>query len=446
MSTELGTEERQGRRAAKEVDMEPNHCGNVTGHLEGRPRKVEPTIQPSRSSRPLGIPTRSVHIWHQALAFNADDLIVQTCSFKMYLQVAFKGCRYMRHTRHFPTPDAMHPSGRAIAEVKFGVDAVRSVRIALLDLAMALSEYPEALGYLVLIEPTLTPARIAEEWECMASILNRDVVERLIIGTVVDDQWIQSVPREPTPEFREWILETVRRSKSAIRGPSGRPDFAFIVQKLLLYQSLVLRTPVSVSWLGKAAGCSYPTLARVLQSLGSSVERTSDRRVSLRFMPDSDLSAVLSLAERSRVTRRFSDRSGQPRSPEQHVQRLERIGVQGVALGGTLAARHYCPALDLIGTPRLDLCIHMLSDDEATGLVRRLDPALEPERDPRKPAHVVLHSVPHANSLFEQRRSGLAWADPIECLFDLYEARLEAQTREFVSALRTGAVSSGFKP
>jgi len=352
----------------------------------------------------------------------------------------------MRHSRHLPNLDAVHPSGRAIAEVKFSVDSVRSVRIALLDLALALRQYPKAVGYLVLVEPSVTAARIAEEWEGIASILSRDVIGRLAICSVVEDRWTPNVPMEISSEFREWILETVRTEKSTIRTPVGRLDFAFVIQKLLLYQSLVLRTPVSISWLRRTAGCSHPTLSRVLQSLGSSIERTSDRKVSLRFMPDSELSALFSLAERSRVTKRFADRSGQPRSPEQHVQRLERLGAKGVGLGGAMAARHYDPSLDLIGTPRLDLCTHLLSDDEVTALVHRLDPALEPESDPRKPAHVVVHAVSQTDSLFEQRPGGVAWADPIECLFDLHEARLEAQTKAFTSGLRTGVITRGLRP
>lgn len=351
----------------------------------------------------------------------------------------------MRHSRHLSNPDAIHPSGRAIAEIKFWVDSVRSVRIALLDLAVALRQYPEAVGYLVLVEPSVTAARIAEEWEGIASVLSRDVIGRLAICSVVEDRWTPNVPMEISSEFREWILETVRAEKSTIRIPVGRLDFAFVIQKLLLYQSLVLRTPVSISWLGRTAGCSYPTLSRVLQSLGSSIERTSDRKVSLRFMPDSELFALFSLAERSRVTKRFADRSGQPRSPEQNVQRLARINAKGVGIGGAMAARHYYPQLDLIGTPRLDLSIHMLSDEEAKDLLRRLDPALELESDPRKPAHVVVHTVLHSDPLFEPRDGGLAWADPIECLFDLHEARLEAQTREFAGGLRKGAISSGLK-
>jgi hypothetical protein len=48
----------------------------------------------------------------------------------------------------------------------------------------------------------------------------------------------------------------------------------------------------------------------------------------------------------------------------------------------------------------------------------------------------VVHNVYHANSLFVPREGGLEWADPVECLLDLHEARLEMQATQFLNALR----------
>jgi hypothetical protein len=52
---------------------------------------------------------------------------------------------------------------------------------------------------------------------------------------------------------------------------------------------------------------------------------------------------------------------------------------------------------------------------------------------------VVVHAVRHADPLFNPRDGGLAWADPLECLFDLHEARLEMQTAQFLAHLQTHA-------
>ena len=65
-----------------------------------------------------------------------------------------------------------------------------------------------------------------------------------------------------------------------------------------------------------------------------------------------------------------------------------------------------------------------------------LDPALKQVEDPLTPASVVVHAVRHADAQFIPRDSGLAWADPLECLFDLYEARLDMQAGQFLEALQ----------
>ena len=106
------------------------------------------------------------------------------------------------------------------------------------------------------------------------------------------------------------------------------------------------------------------------------------------------------------------------------------------ALGGVLAARHYHPELDLMGLPRLDLCVHSPGRWPDVSFVRRLDPALEATPNPTEPARLIVHFVRQAKSLFLEGPDGLAWADPVECLLDLHEARLEPQAAELVSAFR----------
>lgn len=68
--------------------------------------------------------------------------------------------------------------------------------------------------------------------------------------------------------------------------------------------------------------------------------------------------------------------------------------------------------------------------------IQRLDPALKRVDDPLAPANVVLHAVRHADPLFTPRDGGLAWADPVECLFDLHEARLDQQANQFLKTLQ----------
>ena len=55
--------------------------------------------------------------------------------------------------------------------------------------------------------------------------------------------------------------------------------------------------------------------------------------------------------------------------------------------------------------------------------------------DPATPAPLVLHFVRHQETLFAPNASGLPWADPRECFFDLHESGLQAQASELLETL-----------
>jgi hypothetical protein len=173
-----------------------------------------------------------------------------------------------------------------------------------------------------------------------------------------------------------------------------------------------------------------------LGSLGSLLERRPDRRVILRWFPREEFARLLAVADRARSTTRFADQSGRPRTPESHLHRLETLNPPGLAIGGVLGARHYYPDLDLVGTPRLDLSLHSPGKRMNLDFLEKLDPALKRVEDPLAPANVVVHAVRQADAQFSPREGGLAWADPLECLFDLHEARLEMQAAQFLEALQ----------
>jgi hypothetical protein len=164
-----------------------------------------------------------------------------------------------------------------------------------------------------------------------------------------------------------------------------------------------------------------------------------DRSVSLRDAQPRDLQRLLSLSDHARATMRFADRSGQPRAPESHLRRLEKLAtlrpLTGIAIGGVIGARHYLPALDLVGTPRLDLSIHHGAHINPTSIAAQIDPALVVQPDPDLPADLVIHTIRHADPLFAPGSGPLPIADRVECLLDLYEARLELQATQFLNEL-----------
>ena len=98
-------------------------------------------------------------------------------------------------------------------------------------------------------------------------------------------------------------------------------------------------------------------------------------------------------------------------------------------------ARYYDPEIDLVGLPRLDLTLHCPGPRVDLGFVEQLDPALEKTDARDASASLVVHLLRRKKSLFVQGEKDRQWADPVECLMDLHEARLEPQAKAFVSSL-----------
>jgi hypothetical protein len=323
--------------------------------------------------------------------------------------------------------------GNDLIEVKFGVDSLRTLRTSLMQVAYPLGDDPAARGFVVLAESPITLERLHEEWGHATAVLRGDVLNRLSICILENGHFV-GIPHDPDAATEQTLAKVVGAEREKTGG--SRTDYSFVVTKLLLLRWLTNGEPVTAEWLARTAGCSYPSVARVLHSLGSLVQRTSDRRVGLRWFALDEFSRLLAIADRARATVRFADRSGQPRSPESHVRRLEKLAPPGLAIGGVLGARHYQPDLDLVGTPRLDFSLHSPGRHMDLGFIRKLDPALQRVEDPRELANVVVHAIRHANSFIVPREGGLGWADPVECLLDLHEVRLEAQASQFLEALK----------
>ncbi len=316
-----------------------------------------------------------------------------------------------------------------------GLDAVRTLRAEVMAMAEAAHE-AKARQLLCLVSPRMTEERIGEEWRLAGQVLRPEVVRRLSVHVVHADGRGRSFGDIPESIAADLCRAGERREPrvGTVRLPA--PDYSFIILKLFVYAWLTRRGPVTARWLGDTAGCSYPTVASATRRIARVVSRRPDRRLELREFPRQEWSRVLTLAEDARSTMRFADRARQPRTASSLAERLQHLRPEGVAIGGVLGARHYDPELDLMGLPRLDVSILSPGREADIAFVRQLDPALEATSDPAEPARLVVHFVRHRESLFEAEANGLPWADPVECLLDLHEARLEPQAAQFVRAVR----------
>lgn len=328
-------------------------------------------------------------------------------------------------------PDAVVDD--TLIEVKRETDAVSTIRSALLKLAYAVTDRGQTTkGILLVIDPKISDERLNDEEKYAKIVLAPGVSKRLGI-VVYQDGKLRGCPEGMTIEVRRELgrLAGVELAKEIMRIHSGA---AFCeIFKILVHQWLLDKGPMTTVWLANTAGFTYPTVATALQRLGSTIKRHSDRRIELAYFPREEWARLVATSNQARSTVRFADRSGQPRSPESLLRRLEKMEQHNIiGVGGVFGAKHHDPSLDLVGSPRLDLAIHGNRADWK--FVEQLDPALRKVQDPNEPANVAIHFVRRHDSLFEPRPEGLLWADPIECLLDLHEMRLESQAREFLNS------------
>jgi hypothetical protein len=316
-------------------------------------------------------------------------------------------------------------------EVKSEMHGLRNLRASLLELSYWLTEHRNTRGILVLANSRISQERLEKEWTFAERTLQPDVTHRLSIALLRDDRYI-GLPQDLGSDFRVWLDELVQRETKS-RGVKSRESF-YDVLEVLVHQWLLGKGPVTREWLMKTVGCSYPTVATSLRRLESSLRQHSDRRVELGFFPRDEWWRLLAIADKVRSTSHFVDRSGQPQTAESLLRRLKKLGRDDIAVGGVAGARHYQPDLDLAGTPRVDLSVHSRGRTIDLGFVSELDPALQKSKSREESSRVVVHVVQRVDSLFERSHDGLVWADPVECLLDLHENRLEAQAQEFVTS------------
>ena len=325
--------------------------------------------------------------------------------------------------------------GNRLIEVKVGVTDLRNVRMGLLHLAYVLGQRPGFEGFLVLPNAKVTRKRLEEEWQLAASVLRPDLLDLLSLCISDGDHFV-GIPRDPDLETQRILSKVAARERPHASSRLARSHASFVLLKILLLEWFKGGEPITAESLTRSSGYTYPTIADVLKNLGSLIERQSDRRVSLRWFPKDEFARLLADSHRARSTVRFTDRSGQPRPFESYIRRLEKLNPRGLAIGGVLGAKHYDPDLYLIGVPRLDISLHCPDHQMDLAFIEKLDPALKRVTDPLEPASVVVHAVRHKSPFFETREGGLCWADQVECLLDLYEARLEKQAGQFLETLQ----------
>lgn len=323
--------------------------------------------------------------------------------------------------------------GGKIFEVLVEPRDLRRIRAALMDMARVAAATRARKVVLVLEEPHITHARLRDEWDGAASVVRPALFARLSLAIRRSGQW-SGAPSPPTKTEIVVLEEVVTHtlSEQPLRSTKGS-EAHYEILRILLNRWLLDQGPIAINVLMTLSGNSHPTVARALNKLSHYLKRHTDRSVELRFFPRDEWARLVALADEVRTTVRFEDRSGKPRSPASLLRRLQKLEREDIAVGGVAGARHYQRSLDLIGNPRLDLSLHCSGKAMDLAFIQQLDPGLA--RTTRRDAEptLVMHAVRRAHTLFERSEDGQQYADPVDCLLDLHDLRLEPQALDFVT-------------
>lgn len=360
------------------------------------------------------------------------------------------------------------PSGGLLVEVKRSSN-IRDLRAVLINLTYALNEDDEAHSFTrsfsppasalcVLVESRVTPSRLKAELDLFRAIVGERFRDR-VFATVASDQGtlageLPSGARHPEVATR--IQELVRKDRADRVRVSRRSIKALLLEQYARGFAHADLRPSNVMELQRASGASYPTVAKALKELQAA--HLLDDRAPHVALSQPGLATWQRIAEAyasERRTKRFVDPTGFA-SADQLLERLERLRkrqigkggrdlVDTVGIGGMFGARMFYPDLDLVGAPRLDLCVY---DGDDT-FVRDLDAGLRVSDDPHVQPVLVLHhtwdmrlespsNTEQASraALYESRRHGaIAPASIVDCYADLMDMGFTAQARDFAVAM-----------
>ncbi|UHQ24902.1 GntR family transcriptional regulator [Lysobacter sp. 5GHs7-4] len=311
-----------------------------------------------------------------------------------------------------------------------GLSNTRDLRAEILALAaeLATNTFP---GRLVVHAPVISEATVRQEWARLLPVIVPDIRARMSLA-------IESAAdvAEPRAGYR---------IESGLL-PLERPNYRAEVLRLLLAAHLRGGAPVSAKALVEAIGASQTPVRQALAELkqaGVAHSRRGGFELNAELLSAELLAKMRATPHALRF--RFA-RGAQIKPPGMLLQRaLPLLGASSpsewdrYALSGVAVARSEVPALDLLGTPRLDLLAYVPRAAKSFDFrpLWRLDDGLELEPNPLAPAPVVVALVradsEHAHAAGPD---GARRAAPADVLLSLLDAGLREQALQYAGAVR----------
>lgn len=312
--------------------------------------------------------------------------------------------------------------------------STRELRAEILDMAARLVAN-DAGGRVIVLDPVVSETAVRDEWDRLLPAIAPDIRARLDL----------SIDRHRAAEHRRSTMS-----------PLDRPNYRFEVLRLLIGASLEGDGPQPEN--GIAAHIEG-TQVGLVSALGASLTPVRSALAALR---DAGLirkmswleiePEALSMEQLSRVgalpqTLRFRfERGARIKSPAELARRAEPLlGNDGphswdpFSFSGTTVAVRDAPALDLIGTPRLDLVANISRDAKAfnADVMRLLDDGLEPEPNVLAPAPLVVTVVRAGTRFDRDTLVGRArCAHPCDVFLSLLDMGLRDQAMQYAKAVR----------
>src|SRR5450755_2184808 len=123
-------------------------------------------------------------------------------------------------------------AGDTLVEVKIGVADLRTVRMALVQLAYRTARQPASRGFLVLADVSVPPERLREEWQRTASVLRPDLHERISLYILEGERFV-GIPRDPDARTQKILSKVIADERPHADARSSRGDASFVVFKVL---------------------------------------------------------------------------------------------------------------------------------------------------------------------------------------------------------------------